>query len=351
MITARIGAARLALRIGWRCSSSAQEVVEGATPGQLWSSLEYETRSSRGVKRLKLRNLLSACERPSHGEFAVRGLHRFIEKGIPIGQREVGMFVNACCRTNGADALLAALSPEGVTMADFDDGVAALEPEGVGDSELIDDVRGGEADGEDESGEDDDNTDLDAIEDDDNTDLDAIEDDVNTDLDAIEDDDNTDLDAIEDDLVQHDDEISTMGKPGVLDLLEATQPFLVDAVTPSNYRLLMLHYASKGAMKRCEMTQAALQHRYGEQDGAPCEKAAHILLQGYASCGDVHRAITVAEEARSEGTKLRRVSYNALIGALRKEHPGSDLFQKLTDWMQQDGVEPNETTRALMQPL
>ena len=104
-------------------------------------------------------------------------------------------------------------------------------------------------------------------------------------------------------------------------------------------------------MKRCEMTQAALQHRHGEQDGAPCEKAAHILLQGYASSGDVQRAITVAEKVRSEGTKLRRVSYNALIGALREHQPGSDQFQKLSDWMQQDGVEPNETTRALMQPL
>ena len=103
-------------------------------------------------------------------------------------------------------------------------------------------------------------------------------------------------------------------------------------------------------MKRCEMTQAALQHHHGEQAGAPCEKAVHILLQGYASHGDVQRAVTVAEAARSEGAKLRRVSYNALIGALREQQPESDQFQQLTEWMQEDGVEPNETTRALLQP-
>ena len=140
MITAlaRGGAARLAHRIGLRCSSSAQQAVAGATPGQLWSSLEHETRNSRGVKRLKLRHLLNACERPSHGEFAVRGLHRFIDKGLTVGQREVGMFVHACCRTNGADALLAALSPEGVTLADLDEGVAETEAEGAEDAGATD---------------------------------------------------------------------------------------------------------------------------------------------------------------------------------------------------------------------
>ena len=289
--------------------------------GQQFSDLEHYTRGPRLAKKGMLQRLFYACDTPGSADSAVRGVARFLEKGIPMSHLEAQLFVRACCRGGRADDLLAALTPEDMPSAAA---AAAAAPEAGEDEEALE----GEEIGE-EVGEDDDEEDY-------------------------------EVEEIEEAFAEGDDEdgddaAGAAGEEGaaavempasVSATLEAeVVPWLVGgeggeggAITAAGYRELLTHYARGGAdlgqARAALEVMAARGMAVGPKDTRP-------LLLGMVQAGHADAALTTTAELVAAGHGVGRAGFHALLGG------GADA-EAVVQLMADAGVEQSDATRALL---